>query len=196
MTRLEEIVKLCSDQHVLDIGCYGDRTGYGHPLWLHGEIRDVAADATGIDINKSGIKELQDDGYEAYYEDAEDFELDERFNVVVAAEVIEHLTNPAGFLNSVEKHLTEDGVLIVTTPNLHSLLILGAYLSPVYHEEEHSIGFTPKILENLFERCGWSVDELKLVTHEDIPRRGNKIVNLLVPRRLNFTIFCQASPNR
>lgn len=195
MPRLDKITRCCQEKRVLDIGCYGDRTSYGHPLWLHGHISDVASDVVGIDINEAGVNELQKNGFDVHHEDAEDFDLEQTFEVVTAAEVIEHLTNPLGFLNSVEDHLTEEGVLVITTPNLHSLFTLGAYLSPFYSEEEHSIGFTPSILKNLLTRCGWAIDSLELVTHEDIPRLGNKIVNTLVPRRLNFTIFCVARPD-
>lgn len=192
MTRLERIKKLCNGEDVLDIGCYGDRTAYGHSLWLHGHISEVADEVVGIDINQTGVEELQTDGYEVYHENAEDFDIENTFDVVVAAEVIEHLTDPSGFLNSVREHLDSGGILVVTTPNLHSLFVLGAYLSPFYSEEEHSIGFTPSILRNLFDRCGWQTESIELVAHEDIPRFGTDFVNALVPRRLNFTIFCVA----
>lgn len=194
MTRTDRILQLCEGEAVLDIGCYGDRTAYGHPLWLHGQIRDVASEVVGIDINESGIEELRAAGYEVSHENAEAFDLDREFDVVVAAEVIEHLTDPAGFLESVERHLADDGLLVVTTPNLHSLFVLGAYLSPFYSEEEHSIGFTPTILGNLLERCGWTVETLTLTTHEDIPRFKNELINSLVPDRLDFTILCTARP--
>lgn len=194
MPRLDHITSYCREQRVLDIGCYGDRTSYDHPLWLHGHILDVASGAVGIDINEVGVKELQKDGYDVRHENAEDFDLEDSFDIVIAAEVIEHLTNPSGFLNSVKDHLTDEGSLVITTPNLHSLFTLGAYLSPFYSEEEHSIGFTSSILKNLLTRCGWTVESLELVTHEDIPRLGNKIVNMFVPKRLNFTIFCVAKP--
>jgi SAM-dependent methyltransferase len=195
MSRLRRIKNCCEDKRVLDIGCYGDRTSYGHPLWLHGHILDVANEAVGIDIYEDGIEELQEDGYDVHHGNAENFDIGDSFDIVVAAEVIEHLTNPSGFLKSVEKHLDSDGVLLITTPNLHSLFVLGAYLSPFYTEKEHSIGFTPTILRNLLERCGWTVESLELITHEDIPNTGNNIINALVPKRLNFTIFCVAHPN-
>jgi 2-polyprenyl-3-methyl-5-hydroxy-6-metoxy-1,4-benzoquinol methylase len=194
MTRLTQIKKLCENKRVLDIGCYGDRTSYGHPLWLHGHIEDVADEVVGIDINESGIEELQQNGYDVHLQNAEEFDIGRTFDVVVAAEVIEHLTNPAGLLDNVESHLNEDGYLLLTTPNLHSLFVLGAYFSPFYSEEEHSLGLTPTILTNLLERCGWIVDEIELLTHEDIPRIGTEVINALVPNRLNFTIFCIARP--
>lgn len=194
MPRQSRIIKYCQKKRVLDVGCYGDRTSYGHPLWLHGRISEVASEVVGIDINETGVRELQKDGYNVRHENAEDFDLKGTFDTVIAAEVIEHLTNPSGFLDSVENHLNDEGVLVITTPNLHSLFTLGAYLSPFYFEEEHSIGFTPSILGNLLIRCGWTVKSIDLVTHEDIPRFGNKLINVLVPRRLNFTIFCVAKP--
>lgn len=194
MARLKHIKEVCVGKTVLDIGCYGDRTDYGHPLWLHDHILDVADEVVGIDINKAGVEELQEDGYTVYREDAVNFDLGRTFDVIVAAEVIEHLTNPSGFLSSVEHHMNDDSILLITTPNLHSLFILGAYLSPFYSEEKHSIGFTPSILNNLLNRCGWTVESIKLVPHEDIPRIGTKIINSLVPNRFDFTILCITKP--
>lgn len=194
MTRADRILDLCENSRVLDIGCYGDRTAYPHPLWLHGHILDTADDVIGIDINEKGIDNLQQDGYDVYHRDAENFDLNEKFDLIVGAEVIEHLTSPSDFLDCAEDHLDDGGKLVVTTPNLHSLFILGAYFSPRYDEEEHTLGFTPKILENLFVQCGWTIETIELVTHEDIPRFGTRVANAIVPKRFNFTIFCKAHP--
>ncbi len=49
---------------------------------------------------------------------AESFELDETFDMVVSLQVIEHLYNPEKMLESVKKVLKNDGYFIFTTPNL------------------------------------------------------------------------------
>jgi len=49
---------------------------------------------------------------------AEAFDLDRKFDVIVSLQVIEHLYNPDKMLECVNKHLKDDGVFIFTTPNL------------------------------------------------------------------------------
>ena len=41
-----------------------------------------------------------------------------RFNLIVTSEVIEHLESPRGFLGQVSRLLEDDGLLLVTTPNV------------------------------------------------------------------------------
>jgi 2-polyprenyl-3-methyl-5-hydroxy-6-metoxy-1,4-benzoquinol methylase len=50
-------------------------------------------------------------------EDALGFDSDERYDVVVASEVFEHLTDPGRLAGVVARHTKPGGVLIVTTPN-------------------------------------------------------------------------------
>jgi 2-polyprenyl-3-methyl-5-hydroxy-6-metoxy-1,4-benzoquinol methylase len=44
-----------------------------------------------------------------------------KFDIVIATEVIEHLTNPFLFLSETLKILENDGILILTFPNVHNL---------------------------------------------------------------------------
>jgi len=49
---------------------------------------------------------------------AENFELNKKFDLIVSLQVIEHLYSPGEMLKCVENHLTDNGVFIFTTPNL------------------------------------------------------------------------------
>jgi 2-polyprenyl-3-methyl-5-hydroxy-6-metoxy-1,4-benzoquinol methylase len=44
-----------------------------------------------------------------------------KFNVISALEVIEHLVDTDRFLDEIWNHLTEDGLFVVTTPNINNL---------------------------------------------------------------------------
>ena len=52
---------------------------------------------------------------------AEDFSYEEKFNLIVSFQVIENLYDSNGMLKNIKKHLSDDGIAIITTPNLDGL---------------------------------------------------------------------------
>ena len=99
---------------VLDVGC-GNGSQLALPLARHG------AAVTGVDTDAKSIahaRELARDTHSARFETTSVNELSEGvFDVVILSEVLEHVNNPGEFLRTAVKHLTEGGVVIVTTPN-------------------------------------------------------------------------------
>jgi len=45
-------------------------------------------------------------------------EIKQKFNCVLAMEIIEHLENPRAFIRSITNLLEDDGVIVLTTPNI------------------------------------------------------------------------------
>lgn len=102
-----------------------------------------------------------------------------RFEVVILAEVLEHMMEPGGLLAESAKHLAEDGVLIVTVPNgfgefeIDSKLFRFLRLQRVVdalsknkreivaatdnHESGHVQSFTRRRLRRLFAECSLTV---------------------------------------
>lgn len=149
---------------VLDVGCVNhDVARADDANWLHKHLCAVAGDVVGIDILAADVTALQAQGYDARVADAEDFALDRTFDAVVAGELIEHLANPGGFLDSARDHLREDGRLVLTTPNPWGATYLKRLLLPseVHCNEEHTCWFDKRTLRQLLERHGFAV-----VTHE------------------------------
>lgn len=145
---------------VLDIGCCGGsyRSEYRSEGWLHNNIKKYAKSVFGIDSSKECIEFLREKGYNVEIANAENFNLNQKFDVVVAGELIEHLSNFQGFVNSVRKHLKEDGLLILTTPNMFYFkemlfLVLRGY-PPV--NPEHTCYFEEITLRQLLGRFGFS----------------------------------------
>jgi len=79
------------------------------------------------------------------------------FDVVVAADLIEHLANPGLFLERCREHLRDGGLLCIVTPNAHSLntsakALLGvrAAINP-----KHTSWYDPTTLKQLLARHGF-----------------------------------------
>jgi SAM-dependent methyltransferase len=194
--RLDRIVDECRGKHlVLDVGCVGEETQgtlYGHPLNLHQRIREVADKVVGIDIDANGLSKLPKE-WDLVVADVENFKLPIKFDVIVAGELIEHLSNPGKFLECAARHLKKGGKLIITTPNLQSAYALKQkFIRRKELGETHVCGFTPALLRQLLERNGWEVVEMQLVPCERIWTITGKILTRLVPDFLQDTIFCVA----
>ena len=73
-------------------------------------------DRKGLDILKEkGIGKL----FQGDLENLEAVELDEKFDVIIAGEMIEHLNNPGLFLKGVQRFMTRETELVITTINAY-----------------------------------------------------------------------------
>ena len=110
--------------------------------------------------------------------------LERTYDVVYLAAILEHVYEPADVLRRVGGALTDGGLVFIDVPNECSLWtrVGNAYmaargrdwavnLSPTF-PPFHVVGFCPRSLRRLLERCGFSVVELR--THRwqnELPRR-------------------------
>src|SRR5215469_7747818 len=112
------IAALVSGKKVLDVGCvdhYAKRET--QPTWLHRHLRDSASSIVGLDILEDEVRQLAGKGYRVVCADALTVDLADRFDVIVAGELIEHVDNPGGLIANLARHLKPDGMLVITTPN-------------------------------------------------------------------------------
>ena len=108
--------------------------------------------------NGSLVKVASEQGYEAVgldITDGIDFESDSfplesgYFDVVTAVSVIEHITNPAIFLEQIYRVLKPNGVFILVTPNWkYSYKVF-------YNDPTHVHPYTPKSLDFLLNLSGF-----------------------------------------
>jgi len=118
--RAEPILQYVKGKTVLEIGCVGmgKHDTIGGKNFIAGYVKPLTKKWIGIDVNEEGVKKLREKGFDARVIDAEKpFDLKEKFDVVLAEEVIEHLTNLPVFLENVQEHIKMDGLFIITTPN-------------------------------------------------------------------------------
>lgn len=150
---------------VLDIGCVRhdlDSQEWREPPpgeFLHADLRRRADTVVGLDLVESEVKRMQEAGYDVAVGDAESFELGRRFDVIVAGELIEHLSNPGRFLDRCYEHLEDDGRLVLTTPNPRRLHMLHWYATGREQRAnpEHTMWFDHYVIQELASRHGFRI---------------------------------------
>jgi 2-polyprenyl-3-methyl-5-hydroxy-6-metoxy-1,4-benzoquinol methylase len=96
---------------------------------------------------------------------------DERFDVIVAADVLEHLTDPLRCLRSCMEHLSTDGEVVLSIPNVAHADVRLTLLDGHFDYSEwglldntHLRFFTRKSLLDFLEECGLAELEVRRVT--------------------------------
>lgn len=178
---------------VLDIGCTG-RTEYG---FIHKELSKKADKLIGIDINEEGIKQLNKQGFNAILQDAQEpYNLNQKFDVIVSGENIEHISNLKTYLENIHRHLKEDGILLLTTPNAVSshyiinTFVFGRPRASVYHTHCHSID----TIKYLLTKYKFKIKELKVICLIDwkainLKEKLFELSKMLFPKVFGKTIF-------
>ncbi|MBI4004589.1 methyltransferase domain-containing protein [Candidatus Roizmanbacteria bacterium] len=156
--RIREVLRLIPENKVvLDIGCAQNPE-------IHFEIAEKSKKAVGIDISKQGLEVFKKRGLEVYEMSAEEIKLKDKFDCIVAGELIEHLSNPGLFLSGMEKHLNKNGRIILTTPNIASLFI---YILVVAFDQTqdptHTFYFDKKNLEVLIDRYNLRITHVQYI---------------------------------
>ncbi len=119
---------------VLDVGC---NTGYLKKL-------SAANEFYGLDFNKKYLKVAKANGYEETYfsnlnQDTPP-KISEKFDVLVFADVLEHLLDPSKVLRFfLKKNLTKNGLVIISLPNVANVLIRFKLLLGKFNYTENGI---------------------------------------------------------
>jgi len=206
--RTDATLRWVKGPKVLDIGCTGHVVEIGSPYWLHGRLRENFPSVTGVDISAENVETLRKHGLgDVYVESAESFDLSQKFDTIVAGELIEHLSNPGLFLQQARRHLGDQGRLVLTTPNPFSLAyLLYAILKfpRTCQNPQHACWFCPRTMIELAERFGFKVVYFELIDdyRSDDPsfvyRLFGKLMMIfspVIPKRMKKTMLFVLAPN-
>lgn len=204
LLRSDEILKYIAGPKVLDVGCTDHIVKLGKPEWLHGRLRERFPDVIGIDISQENLNTMRANGFDnLHLQNAESFSLPEKFNTIVAGELIEHLGNPGRFLDAARAHLAEGGRVVVSTPYAFSLLyFVYAFLKfpKTCQNEEHAVWFCVQTMKELASRSHFDITEFEMVEDYDPNDESGlyrlfvrliRLFRLIIPGRLrkNAMIF-------
>jgi 2-polyprenyl-3-methyl-5-hydroxy-6-metoxy-1,4-benzoquinol methylase len=100
---------------------------------------------------------LQKEGYNIIEGNVEKLEVGGFYDIIIAGELLEHLTNHKGFSQSIESHLKPNGYLIMTMPNGNSVNYI--FQTLIFKHEldawDHTCFFTPTTLNTMLTKCGF-----------------------------------------
>ena len=145
--RVDYLKDICRGKTVLHLGCtnwpYTEAALEDEAL-LHIELQGIARELWGLDADEEGIKLLRERGvdnlYRADLERLETLEMDQQFDIILAGEMIEHLSNPGLFLRGIKRFMRPDSTLVITTINaycgfrmvIYGLRGRGGWMEPVH----------------------------------------------------------------
>lgn len=112
------LAELAAGLRVLDVGVVDHSSDrFDSPEWLHRVISRAADYCLGVDILPREVAELQARGFNVRVCDLTQEEPDERFDLVLCGEVIEHLGSPEALLMHGSRCLAPGGRVVITAPN-------------------------------------------------------------------------------
>lgn len=160
-----------------DAGAWLD-VGFGNGALLF-TAQEYGFSPVGLDLRKGNVDALNGIGMEAHCVDVTAFVQPGRFSVASMADVLEHMPFPVKGLQAVHDLLEPDGVLLLSMPNMDSILwqVLGdGEANPYWAEMEHYHNFGRRRLYGLLEATGFDpvrfgVSERYRVSMEVIARK-------------------------
>ena len=149
-------------------------------IWLHEKLINVSEVCFGIDINKEGIKYIQEKyNYDKLYalDIIDDLIPDEiiktKIDYLLIPDVIEHIGNPVSFLSAVrEKFKNNIDKIIITTPNALRLNnFKNAFKNIELINTDHRFWFTPYTISKIATDAGYVINELGFYEHGKLSKK-------------------------
>jgi glycosyltransferase involved in cell wall biosynthesis len=161
------IIDIISNLGRIGSGCALD-VGCGSSFIAH-NIKKIGYTVTGIDINDS-IKSREVCDYFIRHDLSTGlpFERNRKFDLIIFADILEHLNNPEHVLLQARNILNEDGRAIASTGNLAHIynrisLLLGffTYKEKGILDKTHARLFTINTFKKIFKDCGFNILNVK-----------------------------------
>ena len=170
--RVNFVKDQCNGQKVLHLGCTNypyTEDAIANNMLLHFDLEKIAGEVYGFDFDQKGLEILKDRGsenlFQADLEHLDQVPLDEKFDVIIGGEMIEHLSNPGLFLQGIKRFMRKDTRLILTTVNAYCALRFALYglkgkggrNEPVH--PDHVSYYSFRTLNLILERQGLELKE-------------------------------------
>lgn len=157
--RLSKVMKVFRKQNrpkisprILDVGCSNGR-------FIEVAVRN-GIDAWGLELSENAIAAAKPEIKKRIYQsDANNIRSlgIEKFNIITAFDLIEHLFDPVNFLDNLHKVITPDGIIVITTPDASSFIrvIMGKNW-PMLQPFQHTILLSRKASKILIQKAKYN----------------------------------------
>jgi SAM-dependent methyltransferase len=192
--RLDLIEQMSEGKSVLHLGCTNwpyTQQAIDADMLLHKALATKASELYGFDFDQEGIDLLTENGftnlYRADLENLDAVDLDKKFDVIVAGEMIEHLNNPGRFLEGIKRFMHAESKLVLTTINAYSGMRFFVYglrggggtVEPVH--PDHVAYYSYSTLRLILERHSFNIDDFMFydlgVEHRPHSSRLRNLIN-------------------
>ena len=151
------ILSMVGDVQGIDILELGCGTGYYAKKLISMGANKVIA----VDQCDEMLRNIYTDGITVIIGSAESVSLDQKFNLVLAAGLLEFVADPLAVLKNAYTHTKPGGSLVIMVPmsNFYSLFYT------LFHKS-HGISirlYNENILRELFERAGWVMQNIQKI---------------------------------
>ncbi len=127
----------------------------------------------------------------------------QKFDVIIASALIEHLKNPRQFLKNIKKLLVPSGFVVVTTPNIVHWSIRKKILSGNFEYEDYGIldnthlkFFTTKTFPQVFREAGYMIDKFSIDPVGGGYPRLSLILSKIFPNTFAYQMLVKATPTK
>jgi SAM-dependent methyltransferase len=166
VNRTVYICNLCKEKKVLHLGATDNpetKNAIESQRFLHTKLNDVCQEIVGMDISLEMIKWLKETHgiNNIHYGNIEVYEdyPQQEFDLILAGEILEHLSNPGKALDCLSKIAKPATRLVITVPNAYSFK--GFLRAVAKHElihPDHTLHHSLYTLKSLLDRHGFAIE--------------------------------------
>jgi SAM-dependent methyltransferase len=204
--RISTVLGARRPSRILDLGCSGGV--------LAERLGAMGHEVTGVDVNElPEVRNRTAAFYQADLNDGIPSEAGSDFDVVLAADVLEHVVSPKSLLSQIHDVVSPDGTVILCVPNIahwyprfRSTLGMFDYDQRGILDSTHLRFFTRRSIRRLVERQGFTIRRIESVglPLDALKVEGGKAnaLNLfdrmlmdLWPTMFSYQFIIEATPN-
>jgi len=169
INRMEHLLDECKNRKVLHLGCSSGshiQARIERGSLLHTALYGVSSTLYGLDLDNESLDVMRqvlgyNNLYEGNVETLEQVGIRTKFDVVLAGDLLEHITRPGAMLDGIKSLLNDSGKIIISTNNAFGLNYqLRRWTGNFVEHFEHVCFFSPETLLHLFDRHGYKIKKM------------------------------------
>lgn len=150
--RIEQIKKHCKSGRLFEIGCSAG-------LFLD-EARKAGFEVSGSELNEDAVSYAREELDLIVHNkmDLSEINNEEKWDIVVMFNLLEHIPKPMEFLSYVtENMLSENGIMVIEVPHIFTIHSKIAGTKGQHLSMAHYFYYSAKTMENLIDRIGFKI---------------------------------------